>query len=120
MRNRLERKCLKLKRTRFGTMLAIVRALGCFGSSQMQSETPVFDSMTTKLIACVVIVALLLLGGIGLILPIFPGLLFIVIAAAVAARLSPELNSTLRRNPTLAGYLDKIDGVMALPTFGQK
>ena len=86
----------------------------------MQSETPVFDSMTTKLIACVVIVACLVLGGVGLILPIFPGLLFLVIGAAVAARLSPEFNSTLRRNATLAGYLDKIDGLAGLPTFGQK
>jgi uncharacterized membrane protein YbaN (DUF454 family) len=85
----------------------------------MQSEIPAFDSMTTKLIACVVIVACLVLGGVGLILPIFPGLLFIVIAAAVAAKLSPDFNSTLRRNRTLAAYLDKIDGLTGLP-LGQK
>jgi len=85
----------------------------------MQSETPVFDSMTTKLVACVVIVACLVLGGVGLVLPIFPGLLFLVIAAAVAARLSPGFNSTLRSNPALAGYLDKIDALDGLP-LGQK
>ena len=85
----------------------------------MQSETPAFDSMTTKLIACVVIVACLELGGIGLLVPIIPGLLFLVIAAAVAARLSPEFNTTLRRNPTLAGYLDKTDGLTGLP-LGKK
>jgi uncharacterized membrane protein YbaN (DUF454 family) len=85
----------------------------------MQTETPAFDTMTTKLIACVVIAACVVLGGIGLILPIFPGLLFLVIAAAVAARLSPEFNRTLRRHPTLAGYLDKTDALTRLP-LGKK
>jgi uncharacterized membrane protein YbaN (DUF454 family) len=85
----------------------------------MQTETPAFDSITTKLIACVVIVACLVLGGIGLIVPIIPGLLFVVIAAALAARLSPEFNRTLRRHATLAGYLDKLDALTGLP-LGKK
>ena len=85
----------------------------------MSSETSAFDSLTTKLIACVVIVACLIVAGIGLIVPIIPGLLFVVIAAAVAAKLSPDLNRTLRRNPTLAGYLDKTDALSGLP-LGKK
>src|SRR5262245_23474951 len=85
----------------------------------MSSETRPFDNVTTKLIAVVVIVVCLALGGIGLLLPLFPGLLFLVIAAAVAAKLSPAFESTLRQNSTLAGYLDRTDGFVALP-LGQK
>lgn len=85
----------------------------------MPSETPVFDNVTAKLIACAVIVACLVLGGIGLLLPLIPGLLFLVIAAVVAAKLSPAFANALRQNPTLAGYLDKTDGFAELP-LGQK
>jgi uncharacterized membrane protein YbaN (DUF454 family) len=85
----------------------------------MSSETRTFDHVTAKLIACVVIVACLALGAIGLLLPIIPGLLFLVIAAAVAAKLSPAFASTLRRNATIAGYLDRTDGFLELP-LGKK
>ena len=50
----------------------------------MQTDTHPFDNLSTKLIACAVIVACLLLGLAGLILPLIPGLLFIAIAAFVA------------------------------------
>jgi uncharacterized membrane protein YbaN (DUF454 family) len=85
----------------------------------MSSETRAFDDVTTKLIACAVIVACLVIGGIGLLLPIIPGLLFIAVAAVVAAKLSPAFEQTLRRSPTLAGYLDRTDGFVGLP-LGQK
>jgi uncharacterized membrane protein YbaN (DUF454 family) len=85
----------------------------------MPSETRSFDHVTAKLIACVVIVACLALGAVGLLLPLVPGLLFLAIAAAVAAKLSPAFASTLRRNATLAGYLDRTDGFLELP-FGKK
>jgi uncharacterized membrane protein YbaN (DUF454 family) len=84
-----------------------------------ESRPVAFDDVTTKLIACAVIVACLVIGGIGLLLPIVPGLLFIAIAAVVAAKLSPAFEQTLRRNPTLAGYLDRTDGFVELP-LGQK
>ena len=58
----------------------------------MQTDTPSpsFDGISTKLIACGVIVVCVLLGLAGLILPLIPGLLFIAIAAIVAAKLSPK------------------------------
>jgi uncharacterized membrane protein YbaN (DUF454 family) len=84
-----------------------------------ESRPVAFDDVTTKLIACAVIVACLVIGGIGLLLPIVPGLLFIAIAGVVAAKLSPQLDQALRRNKTLAGYLDRTDGFIALP-LGQK
>jgi uncharacterized membrane protein YbaN (DUF454 family) len=85
----------------------------------MESATPTFDKLATKFIACAVIVACLALGVIGFLLPIVPGLLFLAVAAMVAANLSPAFARTLRRNPTLAGYLDKTEGFNELP-LGKK
>jgi uncharacterized membrane protein YbaN (DUF454 family) len=80
----------------------------------MQTETSTFDSLSTKLIACAVIIACLALGAVGLILPLIPGLLFLAVAAVVAAKLSPSFEQMLRQNPTLSGYLDRTDGFAAL------
>ena len=87
----------------------------------MQTDTGSFDmqNLPVKLIAIAVIIACLALGVIGLVLPLIPGLLFLAIAAVVAAKLSPRFASTLRQNPTLSGYLDRTDGFMALP-LGKK
>jgi uncharacterized membrane protein YbaN (DUF454 family) len=83
------------------------------------TETPVFDNISTKLIACAVIVACLLLGFAGLILPLIPGLLFLAIAAIVAAKVSPKFRDLLRQNDTLRGYVDRADGFAALPLAKQ-
>jgi uncharacterized membrane protein YbaN (DUF454 family) len=82
----------------------------------MQTDTPSpsFDGISTKLIACGVIVVCVLLGLAGLILPLIPGLLFIAIAAIVAAKLSPKFGETLRQNDTLRGYLDRTEGFVEL------
>lgn len=80
----------------------------------MQTDTQPFDNLSTKLIACAVIVACLLLGLAGLILPLIPGLLFIAFAAFVAAKVSPRFAAVLRENDVLRGYLEqaeRIDGV---------
>ena len=76
----------------------------------MQADTHPFDNVSTKLIAASVIVVCVLLGVAGLILPLVPGLLFLAIAAFVAAKLSPRFGQTLRRNETLRGYLDRTEG----------
>jgi len=82
----------------------------------MQTETsPSFESVSMKLIAAGVIVVCLLLGFAGLILPLIPGLLFLVIAAFVAARWSPRFASILRENEMLRGYLDQADRVAGVP-----
>ncbi len=81
----------------------------------MQTDTHPFDNISTKLIACAVIVACLLLGLAGLILPLIPGLLFIAIAAFVAAKLSPRFAAVLRENGTLSSYLDQADRIAGVP-----
>jgi uncharacterized membrane protein YbaN (DUF454 family) len=83
----------------------------------MQTDTPspAFDNVSTKLIACGVIVVCLLLGFAGLILPLIPGLLFIAIAIFVAAKLSPRFAAVVRENETLRGYLDQADRMAGVP-----
>ncbi len=82
----------------------------------MQTQTsPSFDSVSMKLIAACVIVVCLLLGFAGLILPLIPGLLFLVMAAFVAAKLSPRFASVLRENETLRGYLDQAERAAGVP-----
>jgi uncharacterized membrane protein YbaN (DUF454 family) len=77
----------------------------------MQTNIRGFDNVTTKLIAAGVIAVCLLLGVAGLILPLLPGLLFLGVAAIVAAKLSPRFAELLRRNETLRGYLDRTQGI---------
>ncbi len=81
----------------------------------MQTDTHAFDNVSTKLIAAGVIVVCLLLGVAGLILPLIPGLLFLGVAAIVAAKFSPRFAETLRQNETLRGYLDRTEGFAELP-----
>jgi uncharacterized membrane protein YbaN (DUF454 family) len=81
----------------------------------MQTDTHSLDSVSTKLIAAGVIVGCLLLGLAGLILPLIPGLLFLAIAAILAAKLSPRFAQMLRRNETLRGYLDRTEAFADVP-----
>ncbi len=81
----------------------------------MDDQPSAFDNLSAKLVACVVVAACLALGVIGLLLPIVPGLLFLAVGAAVAAKLSPSFAGVLRRNATIAAYLDKTDGFFDLP-----
>jgi len=85
----------------------------------MQSETSTFDNATAKAIAVAVIIACVALGAIGLVMPFIPGLLFLTVAAVIAAKLSPSFESTLRQNATIAGYLDRTDGFLEVP-LGKK
>jgi uncharacterized membrane protein YbaN (DUF454 family) len=75
----------------------------------MRSSAPVV-SFAAKAFAAVAILVCLVVGAIGLVLPIVPGILFLGLAALIAARWSPALERALRRNPTLGGYLDKTAG----------
>ncbi len=68
----------------------------------------------SKLTASVVILVCLVLGVLGLVLPIAPGLVFLLAAAAVAARTFPCADGWLRRNRTIRGYLDKTDPFLEL------
>lgn len=82
---------------------------------QTDTNTNTFDNVSTKLIAAGVIAVCVLLGFAGLILPVLPGLLFLAIAAIVAAKFSPRFAETLRQNETMRGYMDRTEGFGDLP-----
>jgi uncharacterized membrane protein YbaN (DUF454 family) len=81
----------------------------------MQTVETLFENLPVKIIACVVIIACLAVGVVGLVMPVIPGLLFLAIAAVVGAKYSPALDRMLRRNATIGGYLDRADGLVDLP-----
>ncbi len=68
-----------------------------------------------KLAALVVILVCLVLGVLGLVLPIAPGLIFLLAAAVLAARTFPCADGWLRRSRTIGSYLDKTDPFLELP-----
>jgi uncharacterized membrane protein YbaN (DUF454 family) len=85
----------------------------------MQTEAHPFNNLPTKLIACGVIAVCVLLGLAGMVLPVLPGLVFLAVAAVVAAKLSPKFRDLLRRSEFLRPYLDRTDGIAALPLAEQ-
>ncbi|HWK53821.1 MAG TPA: DUF454 family protein [Hyphomicrobiales bacterium] len=56
-----------------------------------------------KPLALVFLVCCLVLGVVGLILPLLPGLVFLALAAVVAARFHPPLERFFLRHPRAAG-----------------
>jgi uncharacterized membrane protein YbaN (DUF454 family) len=69
--------------------------------------TIVADGVPGKIVACVVVLALVVVGVIGLVVPIIPGLLFLAIAAFIAAKHFPALDAQLRRSRKIGEHLDK-------------
>ncbi len=65
--------------------------------------------ISIKLLAAVFVAVFLVIGFIGLVLPIIPGLLFLAIAIWIVARAFPSIRSKLRQNSTLRKHLDKAD-----------
>lgn len=76
-------------------------------------------SLPLKIAACVLVVVCVALGLVGLILPIVPGLLFLALAALIAARSFPAVRSLLGRNRAVGRHLDRADRFLDLPTYTQ-
>lgn len=72
-------------------------------------------SLPAKIAACGVVAVCVAAGAVGLVLPIIPGLLFLVIAAVIVVRTFPATAAWLRRHRTLGGYVDKGERVLDLP-----
>lgn len=70
----------------------------------------VSGGLAAKIVAAAAVLACLVVGVAGLVLPIIPGIVFLGLAALIAARLSPALERAMRRNRTLGGYLDQTAG----------
>jgi uncharacterized membrane protein YbaN (DUF454 family) len=67
-----------------------------------------------KLLVAVAIAILLVVGLVGLLLPILPGILFIFVAAFLLTRYFPSIDRRLRRNRTVSGYLDDSETIAGL------
>jgi uncharacterized membrane protein YbaN (DUF454 family) len=80
----------------------------------MKIDAGSMGNLTTKLIACMLILVCLAVGAVGLIVPVIPGLLFLTIALIILARHVPSVDRRLRQNRTLRGYLDSADGFLDL------
>ena len=75
-----------------------------------QYKSSRLNSLLAKLLTLMFVLICLAVGVVGLILPIIPGLLFLAIAAMIAARHSPSLDRWLWKNRLLRGYLDSGEG----------
>jgi uncharacterized membrane protein YbaN (DUF454 family) len=62
-----------------------------------------------KFTASLLIVACVVIGVAGLVLPIIPGLLFLAIAALIAARHFPSIEARLRRHRAVREHLGIAD-----------
>ena len=51
----------------------------------------------------------LALGLVGLLIPVIPGVLFLLLATAVFAQLSPGFRKRMTRNPRLARFFSRMD-----------
>lgn len=67
-----------------------------------------------RMLAFICVLLCLVFGLAGLLLPVIPGLLFLVLALMIAARHIPSLDRCLRRNRTLSTYLDSGQGFFRL------
>jgi uncharacterized membrane protein YbaN (DUF454 family) len=85
----------------------------------MKTQPGTIGSLTSKLIACVLIVICFAVGAVGLVLPIIPGLLFLAIALMIVARYFPSVDRRLRRNRTIGSYLESSEGFAGL-SFARK
>jgi uncharacterized membrane protein YbaN (DUF454 family) len=79
-----------------------------------QNQSSILNSILAKLLAIVFVLICLAVGVVGLILPIIPGLLFLAIAAMIAARHSPSLDRWLRKNQLFRTYLESGEGFLSL------
>jgi uncharacterized membrane protein YbaN (DUF454 family) len=82
-------------------------------------KTDIVGSLSGKLIACVLVVACVAVGAIGLVLPIIPGLLFLAIAAFIAARHFPSIDALLRRNRAIGKHINRADAFLHLSLAGK-
>lgn len=85
------------------------------GRSNMRHRIQTDHTPQAKLLACALVLACLLLGVVGLVLPIVPGVLFLAIAGLVAARYFPSIRRRLSRNAAIGRHLERADGILDLP-----
>jgi len=81
----------------------------------MQAKARPTAAPLAKLLAGLLILVCLALGVIGLLLPIVPGLLFLALAALIAAQHSAPFDRWLRRRLARGDYGPRADVFLGLP-----
>jgi uncharacterized membrane protein YbaN (DUF454 family) len=81
----------------------------------MMKSTENKASFPRKLIAAIAVLACVAVGAVGLVLPIIPGLLFLAVAAFIAARHFPSIDARLRRHRPIDRHLGTVDRLRGTP-----
>lgn len=77
------------------------------------------SAVPAKLGAALVVAALVLLGLIGIVLPVLPGLVFLALAALIVARHVPWVDARLRRHRLFGPQMPRVDRFFGLPLVDQ-
>ena len=75
--------------------------------------------MTQKFIFIVLATICVLIGLLGLVIPIIPGILFLIVAAGLFAQLIPAVRQRLSRNPRMQRLFTRLDAGEQLAVFEQ-
>ena len=80
----------------------------------MNTSTSTTQSLTP--VALLIVAACVVLGLLGLVLPIIPGLLLLALAVAIVARRSPAVRHRLSRHDGIRRCLDQADRILETDT----
>lgn len=72
-----------------------------------------------KIVAAVLVLACVAIGVVGIVLPVIPGLLFLAIAALIAARNVPWVEARLRAHRSFGPRMHRIDRFFGLSLLDQ-
>jgi uncharacterized membrane protein YbaN (DUF454 family) len=87
----------------------------------MQFSKPKFRPvpLAYKILSIVLIVSFLFIGLVGLILPIIPGILFLLLALYLVTRVSRRISAIVHKHPWFNRNMRKLDAASTL-TLGEK
>jgi uncharacterized membrane protein YbaN (DUF454 family) len=80
----------------------------------MKMKTMPIESLPAKLLAGIAVLACLVVGAVGLVLPIIPGLLFLAIGGVIIAKVFPSIERKFRSTRRIGRQLDRADSFFEL------
>lgn len=78
-----------------------------------------FKALPSKAVAALVVLTCVVIGLVGIVLPVIPGLVFLALAALVAARNVPWLDERLRRHRSIGPRMRRVDRFFRLSLIDQ-
>jgi uncharacterized membrane protein YbaN (DUF454 family) len=83
----------------------------------MNTKANRIDVLPSKLLACLLALVCVVVGTVGLVLPIIPGFLFLILAVLIVARHFPTIETWLRKSRRFDRHMDRADSFMELPVL---